>query len=208
MLVPHRQRLPSSARLACSASGIRILLEQRHRRHHEARRAEAAHQAVVIAERLLNGMERVAREPARRPSGCSCPALRSPASSTSNRCGRARTLRRWGFDDDRAGAARAAIADALRPGDLEPRAHRVKQRDARFDLQLQPPAVDRQRDRHLARTDRRRALRFGVCHPGNDRGGNRPDPDGLEEVATRDVLVVFLVVHRGRIRLFGPGCPG
>src|SRR5687767_8778117 len=38
---------------------IRILLEQRHRCHHEAGRAEAAHQAVVVAEGLLHGMQRV-----------------------------------------------------------------------------------------------------------------------------------------------------
>src|SRR5437868_8476384 len=36
---------------------LRIFFEQRNGRHHEARRAEAAHQRVAIAERLLHRMQ-------------------------------------------------------------------------------------------------------------------------------------------------------
>src|SRR5690349_9362872 len=40
--------------LAC---GLRILLQQRHRRHHLPRRAEAALRTQLIDERLLHGMQ-------------------------------------------------------------------------------------------------------------------------------------------------------
>src|SRR4051812_22949459 len=39
---------------------LRRLLDERDGRHHEARRAEAAHQRVAIAERLLHGVQLVA----------------------------------------------------------------------------------------------------------------------------------------------------
>src|SRR6185503_19150282 len=37
--------------------GARVLLQQRDRGHHEARRAEAALERVVLVERLLDGVE-------------------------------------------------------------------------------------------------------------------------------------------------------
>jgi hypothetical protein len=70
---------------------------------------------------------------------------------------RARVIRS-SVDNYRAGAARAAIADALLPGDIEPRAHCVEQGDARLDPQLMPPPVNRQRDRNIAGTKRLRTL--------------------------------------------------
>ena len=148
MFVPQRQRLPSSARFACSGVGFGRLLEQRHRRHHEARRAEAAHQAVVVAERLLHRMERVALRKA--VDRADVLALRFDREHRARVVGAA-------VDDHRARAAGAAIAHALLAGDVEPRAHRVEQRHARLDAQLMPLAVDRQRDRDLAGPDRRAA---------------------------------------------------
>src|SRR6476660_8277833 len=44
-------------RLRLLGCRLRVLLEQRGRRDDEARRAEAAHQPVVIAEGLLHGMK-------------------------------------------------------------------------------------------------------------------------------------------------------
>ncbi len=75
----------------------------------------------------------------------------------------------------------------FRPGDVEPVAHRVEQRDARLDRQRVRLAVDGELDRHVARPDRRRArLRLGfgrTQHPG----GQRRRADGLEECPSTDV---------------------
>ena len=60
MFVPQRQMLPSSAFFACSSVGFGFFSRSATGRHHEARRAEAAHQPVVVAERLLHRMQRVA----------------------------------------------------------------------------------------------------------------------------------------------------
>ena len=64
--VPQRQMLPSRPLRICSGVAFGMLLEQRHGRHDEARRAEAAHQRVDVAERLLHRVQRVA--PLARPS--------------------------------------------------------------------------------------------------------------------------------------------
>ena len=171
-------------------SGIRILLEQRDRRHHEARRAEAAHQSVVVAEGLLHRMKRCAIREA--IDGPDVLPLRF------DREHRARVIRSP-FDNDRARAARAAIADTLLSGDLESGAHRIEQRDPGLDAQLMPLPVDRQRDRNVTWTDRRRPLSFGITDAGDHGGGDGTNPDRPEKVAAG---YVFVVLHPGRIRLF------
>src|SRR5262245_60352799 len=60
---PHEGAAPADVAVKTSgdllARRIRIALEKRGRRNDEAWRAEAAHQRVDVAERLLNRMERV-----------------------------------------------------------------------------------------------------------------------------------------------------
>ena len=56
-------------------------------------------------------------------------------------------------DDHRAGAAGAAIADALVAGQVGAHAQRVEQRDPRLDPEIETLAVDHEADRHLAWTD-------------------------------------------------------
>src|SRR5262245_19045027 len=109
-------------------SRVRIFLEEADARHDEARRAEAAHQRVLVAERLLHRMELAGAGQA--VDGANLLAL------TLNR------ERRTGVDrssvhDHRAGAARAAVAAALVARHVGAHAQRVEQRDARLDLQAQ-----------------------------------------------------------------------
>ena len=192
MLVPHRQRLPSSAVFACSGVGFGFF---------------SSSATVAITK---PGVQKPHIKPSLSQNACCTGCSVLPCDESVNRPDvfalrldrehRARVIGA-AFDDHRARAAGAAIADALLAGDLEPRAHRIKQRHARFHLQLMPPAVDRQRDRHFARTNRRRALGLGILDAGDDGGGNRSDPDGLEEVAAGDVLLSSSCIWR-RIRLF------
>ena len=62
-------------------------------------------------------------------------------------------VHRAAVDNHRAGAARAAVADALVAREVRAVADRVEQGDARLDAQIDARAVDRQRDRHVAGAD-------------------------------------------------------
>ncbi len=181
MFVPQRQRLPSSAFFACSGVGFGVLLEKRHRRHHEARRAEAAHQAVVVAEGLLHRVQRVALRQS--IDGADVPALRLDGQHRARVVGPS-------VDDHRAGAAGAAIADTLLSGDVETRAHRVEQRHPWLDTQRVTSAVDGERDRDLSGTQRPRdpAPRVSVTALDNRRR-DRSNADGLEEIAPGGMVV-------------------
>ena len=166
--VPQRQMLPSSPFLTCSTVAFGCLLEERDRRHDEARRAEAAHQAVGVAEGLLHRMQRRAVREA--VDGANLLALHF---DRQRRAG----VHRAAVDDHRAGAAGAAIADALVAGHVGARADRVEQGDARFDPQIEPLAVDHQGHRHVARADARAA---GVCAAASGHADRR---DGRREAA-------------------------
>ena len=158
--------LPSSAALRLLGRRLRVLLEQRHGRHHEARRAEAAHQAVVVAEGLLHrdaapcpAVEALDR--ADRP----CPASRWPASSTR------RSVRPSTITVQAPHVPRSQTR--FEPGDVEPRraSRRAASRAARpLSLCVLPSMVSSMR--HLARADRRGSgLRLRSArseHPGRD----------------------------------------
>ena len=100
--------LPSSAARACSGVGFGILLEQRHGRHHEPRRAEAAHRAVV--------RRRTPAAPAAAPCR-RCKAL-DGADLLALGLDRQHGARVGGapVDDGGAGAAGAAVAHPLQAG--------------------------------------------------------------------------------------------
>ena len=142
-----------------------MFLDQRDGRHHEARRAEAAHQRVAIAERLLHRMQRRAV----------CQTV-DRANLLADRFNRERRARVCGpaVDDHRAGAADAAIASALVAGDVGVVADGVEQRHARLDPKRHALAVDHQLDRHLAGSDNRgTALRVGNRRAGDARRDRR-----------------------------------
>ena len=179
-LVPQRQMLPSSARLACSGVGIRRLLEQRHGGHHEARRAEPAHRGVVIAEGLLHRVERLALGDAF--DGADVPALRFDGQHRARVIGSS-------VDDHRAGAARAAVADAFLAGDLEARAQRVEQRHPRLHRQRVPSSIHGQRDGDITRSDGGRSLRRRVLRRGRHGRSHRSHADGLEEIPPGNMVV-------------------
>src|SRR5690349_742971 len=83
---------------------LRMLFDQRDRRHHEARRAEPAHQRVTIAKRLLHRMElRAVGEAVDRPN-------LSALDFNSERRARVRGL---AVDDHRARAADSTVAPAF-----------------------------------------------------------------------------------------------
>ncbi len=154
---------------------VRMLLEQADARHDEARRAEAAHQRVLVAERLLHRMQLVAVGEA--VDGANLLALHL---DRQRRAG----VDRAAVDDHRAGAAGAAIAAALVAGEIGAHAQRVEQRDARLDHQIDLPAVHVQAHRHVAGPDgRRRALRLSFL--GRDDGlGQTDNACGSEKIAT------------------------
>ena len=64
--------------------------------------------------------------------------------------------------DDGAGAAGAAVADALGAGQAEPVAQGVEQRDARLDRELVRLAIDLESDRHRTGTHYGRGA-LAVC---------------------------------------------
>src|SRR5262245_61129852 len=156
----------------------RRLLEQRDGRDDKPGRAETAHQAVVLAERLLHGMEdRSLGQPFYGPDRHTLHVNRE------KRAGIVRST----VHDDGTGTARATIANALEARDVEPIAHCVEQRDARFDRQRMRLAVDGELDWNVAWPNRGRArLRAGLRrtqHAGRQRRG----ADGLEECSSTDV---------------------
>ena len=147
--VPQRQMLPSSPFFTCSARRLRMLLEERDGRHDEARRAEAAHQRVAIAERLLHGMQRRAVRRDRRRCESACPAPRSRASSTSTRCVPSTIIVQ--APHDAAIAARACCRSGRR-GCGSHSSSVTRGSIAKLDAL----AVDHQLDRHVAGSDDRR----------------------------------------------------
>ena len=181
--VPQRQMLPSRPLRSAPGVGVGMLLEQRDARHDEARRAEAAHQRVLVAERLLHRMQRVAVREA--VDGANLLALHL---DRQRRAG----VDRAAVDDHRAGAAGAAVAAALVAGQVGAHAERIEQRDARLDPGVESLAVDHQRDRHLARADRARGarLRFGLAERDHARRG-ADDANCFQEVASTGVEIIF-----------------
>src|SRR4051812_24692243 len=112
-------RQPCLRLLGC---GLRVLLEQRHRGDHEARRAEAAHETVGLAERLLHRVQHGAFGEALDRANRASLHLDGQMGARVD-CASVR--------NDGAGPAGSAIADAFHAGDVEAIAHRVEQRHAR-----------------------------------------------------------------------------
>ena len=142
--------LPSRPFLICSGVALGCLLQQSHARHDEARRAEAAHQRVLIAERLLHGMQPIAIGQTIHVANLLALYL-----DRQRRTG----VDRPPVDDHRAGAAGAAIASALIAREIRARAQRIEQCDPRLDHEIDLPAVYVQAHGHVAGSHgRRRAL--------------------------------------------------
>src|SRR5262249_11290706 len=154
--------------------------------HDEPRRAETAHQRVLVAERLLHGVKLSA-------GGQAVDAANLLALDF-DRERRAR-VDRAAIDDHRARAARAAIAAALVAGHrfFEMHAQRVEQRRARLDLEPYGLSVDVERHRHGTGADRvDSALR--VCagrFREYSRGGDATRADCFQEVAPAEAGFVF-----------------
>ena len=139
--VPQRQMLPSRPLLHLFGRRVGIFLEQRDGRDDEARRAEAAHQAVGVAERLLHRMQRaVAGREAVHGADLLALRLRWRASSTNRPCGRRRSsCRRRRCRDRRRACCRSGRRDCGARRAASPAARSSK---------VQALAVDHQRHRH------------------------------------------------------------
>ena len=153
-------------RTSCSV-GIRIVAQELDQGGENARRAEAALQAVVLVERLLDGMQLVGRG-GDAFDGEQLVAVRL------HRQHEARA-RRAPIEQDGAGAAHAVLAAEMGAGEPELMAHEVGKRHAHLDLFLVALAVDRQCN--LSRFAHRRSYSIG------DRGRSRlarcaPSPVG------------------------------
>src|SRR5262252_4404154 len=183
---------------------LRMLFEQRDRRHHEARRAEAAHQRIAIAERLLHRVK--LRAVGQTVDGANLLA------HNFNRKRRTRILG-LAVDDHRARAADTSIAAALVAGEIGLVADGVQQRHPRFDTKRDAFAVHHQLDRHLARTDdRRTALRFDHCGARNSRRERR-DASRLQELAASSIdrlgfFGIFVLWHATALKRKGTQKPG
>ncbi len=126
---------------------VRIVLQRVRRQHQEARRAEAALQAVVIDEGLLQRMQRLAiGEPF---DGADLPAV---GLDREHQAG----ADRLAVEDDGAGAADAVLAADMGAGLAAVVADRIDQRLARLDADVVRAAVDRQRDVDLVTHQRGR----------------------------------------------------
>src|SRR5436190_18150899 len=116
-----------------------MALEELHRRHDHARRAEAALRAVTLPERFLDGMQlAVGREPLDR---------RHIGAVGLDRQYRAR-LHGLAVDQHRAGAADARLAADMRPGQAAHVAQEVDEESAWLDIVPPSHAVHRDRDVH------------------------------------------------------------
>src|SRR5687767_7822418 len=113
--------------------GMGALAQEARERHEKARRAEAALQAVMLAKRLLQRIQRVAiGEPFHRLDVAAV-HLRGKEQTRANR---------RAIQDDRAGAAHAVLAAQMRPGQLEIVAQEVGERLAHFHRALVRAPVD------------------------------------------------------------------
>ena len=189
---------------------IGIVAQELGQRGQHARRAEAALQAVIVAERLLQRIELVGarREPSTVviswPSACT-------ASIRQERAGQA-------VEQDRAGAADAVLAAEMRAGEAERVAQEIGERQPHLDLGLVALAVHRQRDlaclAHVVARSMRRAaapagqprarlLQRAPRHHGREMlavGGRRVHVvDRLELAAgSRRLRAELVVRHAGR----------
>ena len=118
---------------------VRALLQQRHRRHHETRRAEAALERMVLVEGLLDGMQ----------PGVSGQALdrRHRASVGLDGQHRAR-LHRLPVEQHGARTTRSRVAADVRPLQPQVLAQEVDEQRARLDVRGLLGAVDRNRELH------------------------------------------------------------
>src|SRR5712691_1366690 len=120
---------------------IGIVAQELEQSREHAGRAEAALQAVIVAERLLQRMQLlVARRDAL--DGEDVVAVRLHREHQAG-------ARRIAVEQDGAGAAHAVLAAEMGAGQAEIVADEIRQRDADLDLLLVPLAVDGQRDGSL-----------------------------------------------------------
>ena len=84
-----------------------------------------------------------------------------------------------------AGAAGAAVADLLAPGEVEPVAQRIEQGDARFDVELAVLSVDFESDGDFAGTDNTSFSGEGFLQTDRREQArrHRPDAESFEEAA-------------------------
>src|SRR5439155_14804818 len=113
------------------------LLQQRHGRHYEARRAVAALEGVVLVEGTLDMVELAVRGEAFDRRDLGAVGLHGEDGAG---------LDRLAVDQDRAGAAGGRVAADVRAGEPELLAEEVDEQLPRFDLRLMPRAVHGDRD--------------------------------------------------------------
>src|SRR5262249_47208652 len=136
-------KIPAKRLCDFGAGGTRVLLQEVHRRHDHAGRAEPALQAMALPEALLNGMKpAVLREAFNRGD------LRVVRLDGEHRA----RLDRLAVDEDRARAANPGFAADVRPREPAGIAEKVHQQRARLDLILTWLAVDIDRERKGHRT--------------------------------------------------------
>src|SRR2546423_6452258 len=118
-----------------------MLAQERDERHEDARRAEAALQAVSLAERGLKRMQRVARAVSR--------ALHGPALGAVRRDGKQNAeAHRLAVQQHRTGAAHAVLAPDVRAGETQLVAQEVGEEQPRLHRTLVARAVDGDHQRH------------------------------------------------------------
>ena len=149
------------------AAGVRILVEQRLRRHQDARRAIAALRAAQVGER---GLQRVQR----RPAGEAFDRLDGLALAFDRQ--HEAGEQRLSVHQHGARAALAQFAAVLGAGQVEVLAQHLEQRLVRREQQFRVLAVDAQCHPHVALHADLRLLR--VCHLGLRYAAGARHPDG------------------------------
>ena len=178
-------------RRCCTSSsvGLAVALEQGRAAHDHARRAEAALHGVVGDERLLDRVQLLAVGQALDGGDLARADVEDERHARADR----RAVEVHG-----AGAARAAVAHDLGPGQPEREAQRVGQRRRGRHLERVRLVVDVQGDRDLART-----LHLAGGGVGGERlrrleqaGGGHAEPGAGEEAATGDAARRIFFAHR------------
>src|SRR5688572_12386550 len=165
--------------------GVGDLLEQADAGHDEAGRAEPAHQRVLVAERLLHRVQRVA-------VGQPLDVANLLALDLDGQ-GRAR-IDRPPVDEHRAGAADATVAATLVPGEVGAHPERIQERDPRLDREVELPSVDVQADRHFTRADHGRPALGGRLTGRDNARGEADDAGRFQEVAAAEIDAVRRIV--------------
>src|SRR5690242_8957581 len=157
--------------------GIGVLADKSRAGDDKAGRAEATLLGIVMHERLLHLVH-----PFRCPQSFDRGDFAAFGLYSQHRAG----INRMAIHKDRAGTARATVANLFATGEIEPVAQRIQQGDTRFGVEFARLAVDPEAQGDLTRARDASLGGKGVLQTarGKQTGGHRTYADPFEEAAS------------------------